>query len=147
MSTIAMQKGDKAILLGFTGIRLAEVEISKATKKELTVVKKDGKEMVFDRNTGIQTNVEEGKEKYANKLVHPTDDAAQPKPKKEKAKKAPKKVEEPEEIEEEEVEEEEEEVEEKPKKAKKAPAKKGSRKKKAEVVEIEEDDDEEYEEL
>lgn len=126
MAVFQLTKGDKVALIGFTGIYLAEMEISKATKKEFTVVKRDGKEMVFDKETGIQTNVEEGKEKYANRIVHPSeieDGKWTGKEKKEEKKE-----------------------EEKPKK--KAPAKKKASKKKVEeVVEIEEEDDEEYEEL
>jgi hypothetical protein len=92
MSVLALQKGDKAILLGFTGIRLAEVEIAKANQKTLTVIKSDGSEMVFDRKTGVQINVAEGKEKYANKLVHPSDAPAVKKKKKAEKKKKAKKV-------------------------------------------------------
>lgn len=145
MSVAEAKKGDKVVLLGFTGIRLAEVEIAKADKKSLTVIKADGKEMVFDRKTGIQTNTAEGKEKYANKIVDP-EDAPAPKPKKAKA---PKKVKPAKEVEEvEEVEEEEEEEKPKKKAAKKAPAKKAKKKVEEEPEEIEEDeDDEEYEEL
>lgn len=138
MSVLATQKGDKVVLLGFTGIRLAEVEIAKATKTSLTVIKADGKELVFDRKTGIQTNTEEGKEKYANKIVHPTN---APAPKK---KAAPKKVA-PKVVEEVEVDEEDDEEEEE--KPKKKPAKKVEPKKKKKVVEVEEDDEDDYEEL
>lgn len=143
---LAAKKGDKLVLLGFTGIRLAEVEVAKATKTELTVIKANGDEMVFDRKTGVQTNVAEGKEKYANKLVDPAD-APAPKAKKAKpAKKAAPKKEEPE-VEEEDEEEEEEEA----PKPKKKPAK--GKKKPAKKVEVEEDDeddeddDEDYEEM
>jgi len=119
MSVLATQKGDKVILLGFTGIRLAEVEVSKATKKEITVIKSDGKEMVFDRETGIQTNTLEGKEKYANKIVHLSEDPRLGK-KDEKLKDKPVK--------------------------KKATPKKAAKKKVVEVIE-EVDEDDEYEEL
>jgi outer membrane biosynthesis protein TonB len=149
MAVNQLNKGEKAILLGFTGIRLAEVEIAKATKKEFTVIKANGDEMIFNRETGIQTNVAEGKEKYANKLVHP-DDAPAPKAKKAPAKKAaPKKapkVEEPE-VEEDEVDDVEEEEEKPKKKPAKKPAAKKPAKKKVEVVEEDEDDDDDYEEL
>lgn len=152
MSVNKLNKGEKAILLGFTGIRLAEVTIAKVTKKEITVIKANGDEMIFDKETGIQTNVAAGKEKYANKLVHP-DHAPAPKAKKEKAPKkaAPKKEEPKKEVEadeEEDAEEEEEEEAPAPKKAKKAPAKKSKKPaKKVEVEEEDEDEDDEYEEL
>jgi outer membrane biosynthesis protein TonB len=145
MGLANVTKGDAVVLLGFTGIRLADVKIKAATKTELTVEKADGTLMIFDRKTGVQKNVVEGKEKYANKIVHP-DDAPAPKEKKAKApaakkavKKAPEPVEEEDEDEDEE-EDEEEEVVVAPKKKTKpaAPAKK----KKAVV---EEDDD--YEEM
>ena len=65
---IELKKGDKVILKGFTGIKLGVFEIASATKKTVTIVKKNGDEMVFDRKTGRQINVEEGKEKYASSI-------------------------------------------------------------------------------
>lgn len=66
---IELKKGDKVILKGFTGIKLGVFEIAAATKKTVTVTKKNGDEMIFDRKTGRQVNVEEGKEKYANSII------------------------------------------------------------------------------
>jgi type IV secretory pathway VirB10-like protein len=65
------KKGDKVVLLGFTGIRLSEVVITAANKTSLTVEKKNGEEMTFARSSGIQTNT--NNEKYANKIVDPAD--------------------------------------------------------------------------
>lgn len=63
------KKGDTVILCGFTGIKLGVFEVTAATKKTLTITKKNGDEMIFDRKTGKQINVEEGKEKYANRII------------------------------------------------------------------------------
>ena len=66
---IDLKKGDKVILKGFTGIKLGVFEIDSATKKTVTILKKNGDEMIFDRKTGTQVNVEEGKERYANSII------------------------------------------------------------------------------
>lgn len=66
---LEMNKGDKVILKGFTGIKLGIFPVASTTKKTITVLKKNGDEMVFDRKTGKQVNVEEGKEKYANSII------------------------------------------------------------------------------
>lgn len=66
---LELNKGDKVIVKGFTGIKLGVFEVASATKKTLTVLKKNGDEMIFDRKTGKQINVEEGKEKYANSII------------------------------------------------------------------------------
>lgn len=64
-----LNKGDKVIVKGFTGIKLCVSEVASATKKTITVLKKTGEEMIFDRKTGKQINVEEGKEKFANSVM------------------------------------------------------------------------------
>lgn len=135
-----LKKGDKVILKGFTGIKLGVFEIASATKKTVTVIKKNGDEMIFDRKTGRQVNVEEGKEKYANTIMEDDGSFVAPSTRgasrKKAAKKAAPKAAPVEDEEDEEVEEDEEEEVEKPaKKAKKAPAKK--------VVEEDDDDFEE----
>lgn len=66
---LEVKKGDKVILKGFTGVKLGLFEVDSATKKTVTVIKRNGDEMVFDRKTGRQINVEEGKERYANFLM------------------------------------------------------------------------------
>lgn len=63
------KKNDKVILKGFTGIKLGVFEVVSATKKTITINKKNGDELIFDRKTGKQINVEEGKEKYANSIM------------------------------------------------------------------------------
>ena len=63
------KKGDTVILCGFTGIKLGVFEVTAASKKTLTLTKANGDELIFDRKTGKQVNVEEGKEKYGNKIV------------------------------------------------------------------------------
>lgn len=66
---IEAKKGEKVIVKGFTGIKLGVFEVSSVTKKTITVIKQNGDEMIFDRKTGKQTNVVEGKEKYANSAM------------------------------------------------------------------------------
>lgn len=66
---LEMKKGEKVILKGFTGIKLGVFPVESTTKKTITVLKKNGDEMVFDRKTGKQINVDEGKEKYANSII------------------------------------------------------------------------------
>lgn len=137
-----VKKGDTVAIVGFTGIRLTDTEVTGASKTQIKVLKTDGAEMIFDRKTGVQKNVEEGKEKYANKAMLPAD--APVNKKREKKVKPPKKTKEPivveEEPEEGEFDEEFEEDEEEPKKAKK-PAKKSKKPAKKVEEEFEEDDD------
>ena len=105
---LKVSKGDKVILKGFTGIKLGVFEVEKATDKTATIIKKDGTKMIFSLKTGKQTNVEEGKERYANSImeddgsyVAPTRKAKKDEAlKKKAAKKAKKAVEEEDEIEE-----------------------------------------------
>ena len=66
---VELKKGDKCIVKGFTGIKLGVFEVAAASKKTVTVLKKNGGEMIFDRKIGRQVNVEEGKEKYANTIM------------------------------------------------------------------------------
>ena len=106
MSLKNIKKGDTVIVKGFTGIKLGVFTVAKATEKTITVEKKDGSLMIFSKKDGKQTNVEEGKEKYANSVME--DDGSYVKPnsggrKKKAAKPAkPAKKPEPEEVEEEE---------------------------------------------
>ena len=146
-----IKKGDKVILKGFTGIKLGVFEVVAATKKTATINKRNGDEMVFDKATGKQINVEEGKEKYANSIME--DDGSYVAPatrgasKKKEAKKPAKKakVEEPEEDEEDEDDEEEEIP--APKKSSKKPAKAAKKSKKPVEVEDEEDEEEDEDEF
>lgn len=142
---IELKKGDKVILKGFTGIKLGVFEIAAATKKTVTVMKKNGDEMIFDRKTGRQVNVEEGKEKYANSIMEDDGSFVAPSTRgasrKKAAKKAAPKAAPVEDDEDEEVEEDEEEEVEKPAK----PAKKGKKTPAKKVVE--EDDDDDFEEV
>ena len=148
---LELKKGDKVILKGFTGIKLGVFEVQSATKKTITIEKKNGDELVFDRKTGKQVNVEEGKEKYANSIMEDDGSFVAPSTagakKKTTKKAAPKKakIEEPEEDEEEDDDEEEEEEPKPVKKTAKKPAKKPA--KKAVIEEDDEDDDDEYEEI
>lgn len=66
---IEAKNGDSVIVKGFTGIKLGVFTVESTTKKTITVMKKNGDEMIFDRKTGKQINVEEGKEKYANSVM------------------------------------------------------------------------------
>lgn len=144
-----LKKGDKVIVKGFTGIKLCVSEVAKADKKTITVLKKNGDEMIFDRKTAKQINVEEGKEKFANSVME--DDGSyeghapvSKKKAKKTAKAAPKKVKpEPEEVEDDEDEDEDEEEEVKPVKKSKKPTKKPAKKSKK----VEDDDDDDFEEV
>ena len=133
---IESKKGDKVIVKGFTGIKLGVFEVASVTKKTVTVLKKNGDEMIFDRKTGRQVNVEEGKEKYANSVMEDDGSFVAPSTRgasrKAAAKKAAKAKPEP-------VEEEEdaEEADEEPVK----PVKKTSKKASKKVIEEEDDDD------
>lgn len=92
MSLKDVKKGDSVILCGFTGIKLGVFEVKKSTEKNITLEKKDGTLMVFSRKTGKQTNVEEGKEQYANKIME-DDGSYKPPQRKKKGKKSVKKEE------------------------------------------------------
>ena len=89
ISTLKTAKvGDKVTMLTFTGMNLGQFEITKASKTKIAILKKDGTEAIFARETGAQTNADNPK--YANKVVDPM-----PEPeKKAPVKKAAKKVEE-----------------------------------------------------
>lgn len=87
MSLKDVKKGDSVILCGFTGIKLGVFEVKKSTEKNITLEKKDGTLMVFSRKTGKQTNVEEGKERYANKIME-DDGSYKPPQRKKKGKKS-----------------------------------------------------------
>ena len=145
------KKGDTVILCGFTGIKLGVFEVTAATKKTLTLTKANGDELIFDRKTGKQINVEEGKEKYANRIIEddgsyvaPTRSGAKKKATKKPAKKQPEPVEE----DEDEADEDEEEEEPVKKPAKKAAAKAPAKKPPVvEEDEDDEDDDDEFEEI
>ena len=78
MSLKNIKKGDSVILKGFTGIKLGVFEVFKVTDKTITVKKKDGNLMIFSKKTGKQTNMDEGKEKYANSIME--DDGSYVKP-------------------------------------------------------------------
>lgn len=111
MSLKSIKKGDSVIVKGFTGIKLGVFKVAKATEKNITVEKKDGSLMIFSKKDGKQTNVEEGKERYANSVMEDDGSYVQPHrgkktADKKPAKKAKKKVEP--EVEEEEFEDDEE---------------------------------------
>jgi len=139
---IEVKKGESVIVKGFTGIKLGVFEVAKADKKTVTVMKRNGDEMIFDRKTGKQINVEEGKEKYANSIMEDDGSYVAPstsKKSKKASKPATKKAKpEPEDDDEDEDEDEEEEV--KPVKKAKKPAKKTKKV-------VEEDDDDDFEDM
>lgn len=144
-----IKKGNKVILKGFTGIKLGVFEVVSVTKKTVTINKRNGDEMVFDKATGKQINVEEGKEKYANSIMEDDGSYVAPSTRSASKKKAAKKpvkkakVEEPEEDEEDEEEEETP----APKKSTKKPAKAAKKSKKPVEVEDEEDEEEDEDEF
>ena len=123
------------------------------TKKTVTIVKKNGDEMVFDRKTGRQINVEEGKEKYANSIMEDDGSFVAPSTRgaaRKATKKAPKAKSAPTEDEddEEELEDDEDDEDEEPVKPSKKPAKKAApAKKPAKKVVEEDDDDDDFEEV
>lgn len=80
ITMLKQKKGDMIAVVGFTGIRFADSEVIRASKEEIVVMKKDGTEMVFSRKTGVQTNCDKGKEKFANKVMN-LEDAPVNKPK------------------------------------------------------------------
>lgn len=143
-----VKKGDKVILKGFTGIKLGVFTIDNCTKKTITIVKKNGDEMIFDRKTGKQVNVVEGKEKYANSIMEDDGSYVAPSRKKKEKKVAKKSKAVVEEPETDEAEDEEEEVKPAPKKrgrskkAKETPAPASDSEEKAEA-----DEDDSFEEF
>lgn len=146
---IESKKGDKVIVKGFTGIKLGVFEVVSVTKKTITVNKKNGDEMIFDRKTGRQVNIEEGKEKYANSVMEDDGSFVAPSTrgasKKAAAKKAAKAKPAP--VEEEEDDEDEDDEEEEPVKPVKKPTKKAAPAKKPAKKVVEEDDDDDFEEV
>lgn len=145
------KKNDKVILKGFTGIKLGVFEVVSATKKTITINKKNGDELIFDRKTGKQINVEEGKEKYANSIMEDDGSFVAPSTKgatKKSAKKPVKKAK-PEPEEDEDFEDDEDDEDEEPVKPAKKPAKKAAKKPAKKVVEEDDDDydDDEFEEI
>ena len=118
MSLKNIKKGDSVIVKGFTGIKLGVFTVAKATEKNITVEKKDGSLMIFSKKDGKQTNVEEGKERYANSVMEDDGSYVQPhrgkKTKKEDQKpaKKSKKQAEPDDVDEEEFEDEDDDFEE-----------------------------------
>ena len=100
ISTLKNAKvGDKVTMLTFTGMNLGQFEIAKASKTKVAILKKDGTQAEFSRETGVQTNA--NNPKYANKIVDAisedvskTEKKAEKKAEKASSKKAPaKKVE------------------------------------------------------
>lgn len=100
MSLENIKKGDTVIVKGFTGIKLGVFEVAKATEKSITVKKKDGSLMIFSKKDGRQTNVEEGKEKYANSVMENDGSYVKPNSGGRKKKKAAKPAKKPEPVEE-----------------------------------------------
>ena len=151
---IELKKGDKCIVKGFTGIKLGVFEVAAASKKTITVMKKNGDEMIFDKKTCRQVNVEEGKERFANSIMEDDGSYIAPNrgskaaPAKKTSKKAPKPapIEEEDDEEEEEEEDDEEEAPAPAKKSKKAAPTKKSKKAPV-IVDDEEDDDDDFEEI
>lgn len=145
------KKGENVILKGFTGIKLGVFQVTSATKKTITITKRNGDEMIFDRKTGKQINVEEGKEKYANSIME--DDGSYVAPStKGAAKKTAKKTKQPAPVEDDEDDEDEDEEDEEPKPVKKtgkkaAPTKKPTKKPVVEEDDEDEDDDDDFEEI
>jgi hypothetical protein len=141
MSLAEVKKGEKVALIGFTGIRLTDVEVTAVSKTEIKCEKKDGSEMVFSKKTGVQTNAKN--EKYANSIMTLEDapeNKERKKPVKKDNKKAGKKGAEIEDV----TDEEEEEIKDtKKKKEDKKVDKKADKKKKKPEPEYDDDEDDE----
>ena len=146
---LELKKGEKVILKGFTGIKLGVFEVTAVTKKTITICKKNGDEMVFDKKTGKQINVEEGKERYANSIMEDDGSYVAPSTKSASKKKAVKKPASKKAVVEESEDDEEEEEDEAPapKKSSKKPAKASKKSKKPVEVEDEEDEEEDEDEF
>ena len=144
---LELKKGEKVILKGFTGIKLGVFEVTAVTKKTITINKKNGDEMVFDKKTGKQINVEEGKERYANSIMEDDGSYVAPSTKSASKKKAAKKPAKKAKVEEPEEDEDEEEEAPAPKKSTKKPAKDAKKSKKSIEVEDEEDEEEDEDEF
>ena len=147
---LEMKKGDKVIVKGFTGIKLGVFPVESTTKKTITVLKKNGDEMIFDRKTGKQVNVEEGKEKYANSIMEDDGSYVAPSTKGAAKKKAAKKAETKSKVEEdydedEDIDDEDDEDEDEP--APKKPVKKSNKSVKKSKKVVEDDDDDDFEEV
>ena len=148
---LELKKGDKVIVKGFTGIKLGVFPVESTTKKTITVLKKNGDERIFDRKTGKQVNVEEGKEKYANSIMEDDGSYVAPSTKGAAKKKAAKKAEtkskveedydEDEDIDDEDDEDDEDEP------APKKPVKKSNKPVKKSKKVVEDDDDDDFEEV
>ena len=115
MSTVSkIKKGNKVIMVAFTGMKLGVFEVVAADKETITVGTKNG-ERVFDRKTGKQIEPEPKAPRFASSIIPDDGSYVAPVPgRKKKAeaetpKKATKKKKpEPEEVEEEEIEDDEE---------------------------------------
>ena len=88
MSLKNVKKGDKVILVGFTGMKLGIFEVAKASAKSIMIKKRNGDAMIFSKKTGKQTNMDEDKKNYLNSVM--IDDGSYVTPKKKKKKKAKK---------------------------------------------------------
>lgn len=144
---LELKKGEKVILKGFTGIKLGVFEVTTVTKKTITICKKNGDELVFDKKTGKQINIEEGKERYANSIMEDDGSYVAPSTKSVSKKKEAKKPSKKDKVEEPEEDEEEEEEAPAPKKSDKKPAKAAKKSKKPVEVEDEEDEEEDEDEF
>ena len=144
---LELKKGEKVILKGFTGIKLGVFEVTAVTKKTITINKKNGDEMVFDKKTGKQINVEEGKERYANSIMEDDGSYVAPSTKSASKKKAVKKPASKKAVVEEPEEDEDEEEAPAPKKSTKKSAKAPKKSKKPVEVEDEEDEEEDEDEF
>ena len=140
---LEFKKGDKVILKGFTGIKLGVFTVESSTKKTISVLKKNGDEMIFDRKSGKQINVEEGKERYANSIIEDDGSFVAPSTVGAKRKKSTKKAAKKAKVEEEADEEEEEKP--APKKHTKKTGKKPVKKQPEPEEDEDEDDDDDFE--
>jgi len=71
-SLASVKKGSKISMFTFTGMNLGIFDVKSADAKSITVTTTKG-DKLFSKKTGKQTNCEEGKEKYANRLDAPVE--------------------------------------------------------------------------
>ena len=65
---IPKKKPEKTVMVyAFTGMKLGELEVTSETKKEIVTVRGDGKTLIFDKKTGLQSNCKNAR--FANKII------------------------------------------------------------------------------
>lgn len=66
LGAIQRKKGRTIEVFAFTGMRLGDLEVIKETDKTIKAIRGDGRELIFDKKTGLQTNCKNPR--FANRL-------------------------------------------------------------------------------